>query len=80
MIFQDLGNMVFRAVQIANGVFNKDKYVIPTLFNSLQVLSSASDKAKFFPESVAKDSNLQIQVSLYLFSLLELIWNCIIFL
>ena len=80
MIFQDLGNMVFRTVQIANGVFNKDKYAIPTLFNSLQVLSSASDKAKFFPESVSKDSNLQIQVSLYLFSLLELIWNCIIFL
>ena len=37
----------------------------------LEVLSSASDKAKLFAENFSKNSNLQ--VSLYLFSLLELI-------
>ena len=31
---------------------------IPPLFNSLEVLSSASDKAKLFAQNVLKNSNL----------------------
>ena len=53
----------------ASNLLNKGKSTVPPLFNGQEVLSSASDKAK-----------LLIQISLYLFSLLELIWNCIIFL
>ena len=34
--------------QIDNSVLNKGKSAIPPLFNSLEVLSSASDKAKLF--------------------------------
>ena len=44
--------------QIANSVLNKGKSAIPPLFNSLEVLSSASDKTELFPESYAKNSNL----------------------
>ena len=36
------------------------------------MLCSASDKAKLFAKNFSKDSNLVIQVSLYLFSFLEL--------
>ena len=63
--------------QIANSVLNKGKSAIPPLFNSSEVLSSVSDKAKLFPENFSMNSNLMTQVSLYLFSLLELIRNCI---
>ena len=41
--------------RIANSVLNKCKSVILPLFNRLEVLSSASDKARLFAE---KDSNL----------------------
>ena len=44
--------------QIANIVPNKGKYAVPPLFNGLEVLSSASDKAKLFAENFSKNSNL----------------------
>ena len=49
--FQDIG-------QIANSVLNKGKSAIPPLFKGLEVLSSASDKAKLFAKSFSKNSNL----------------------
>ena len=68
---QKLGSRDFW--QIANIVLNKGKSAIPPLFNRPEVLSSASDKAKLFAENFSMNSNLMTQVSLYLFSLLELI-------
>ena len=44
--------------RIANSVLNIGKPAIPPLFNSLEVLSSASDKAKLLPEDFSKNSNL----------------------
>ena len=44
--------------RIANSVLNKGKSVIPTLFNGLEVLASASDKAKLFAKKFSKNSNL----------------------
>ena len=44
--------------QIANSVLNKGKSAIPALFNSPEVLSSASDKAKLFAKIFSKNSNL----------------------
>ena len=44
--------------RITNSVLNKGKSAIPPLFNSLEVLSSASDKAKLFAENFSKNSNL----------------------
>ena len=78
IISQKLDSRDFR--WIANSVLNKSKSAIPPLFNGPEVLSSASDKAKLFAKNFFKNSNLDDSVSLYLFSLLELIWNCIIFL
>ena len=44
---------------IANSVLKKGKRkVIPPLFNSLEVLSSASDRAKLFSKNFSKDSIL----------------------
>ena len=51
-------NLVLRTWQIANSVLSKDKSAIPPLFNGLQVLSSASDKAKLFAKNLSKNSNL----------------------
>ena len=45
-------------MQIANSVLKKGKSAIPPLFNSLEVLSSASDKAKLFAKNFSKNSNL----------------------
>ena len=59
--------------QIANSVLNKDKSAIPPLFNSPEVLSSASDKAKLFAKNFLITLILMALVSLYLFSLLKLI-------
>ena len=56
MTFQKLGFWDFW--QIANCVFNKGKSAIPPPFNSLKVLSSASNKAKLFAENDSKNSNL----------------------
>ena len=44
--------------QIANSVLNKDKSAIPPLFSGLEVLSSASDKAKLYAENIPMNSNL----------------------
>ena len=44
--------------RIANSVLNKGKSSMPPLFNDLEVLSSASDKAKLFAENFSKNSNL----------------------
>ena len=44
--------------RIANSVLSKDKSAIPPLFNGPEVLSSASDKAKFFAEHFPLNSNL----------------------
>ena len=43
--------------RIANSVLNKVKSAIPLLFNSPEVFSSASDKAKLFAENFSKNSN-----------------------
>ena len=66
---QKLGSPEFW--RIANSVLNKGKSAIPPLFNSPKVLFSASDKAKLF--ALLRTLILMTQVSLYLFSLLELI-------
>ena len=73
---QKLGSRDFW--RIANSVLKKDKSPILRLFNGPEVLSSASDKAKLF--AFLRTLILMTQVSLYPFSLLELIRNCIIFL
>ena len=75
---QKLGSQDFW--QIANSVLNKGKSVIPPLFHGTEVLSSASDKAKLIAKTSLRTLILITQVSLYLFSLLELISNCIMFL
>ena len=56
IISQKLGSRDFW--RIANNVLNKDKSAIPPLFNSPEVLSSASDRAKLFAENFSKNSNL----------------------
>ena len=54
--------------RIANSVLNKGKSAIPLLFNGPEVLSSASDKAKFFTENFSLNSNLDdLGVSLPVF-------------
>ena len=68
---QKLGSRDFW--QIANSVLNKGKSAIPPLLKGLEVLSSASDKAKLFAKNFSKNQILTTLVSLYLFSLLELI-------
>ena len=59
--------------QIANSVLNKGKSAIPPLFNGPEVLSSASDKANCLLKTFIRTLILMSQVSLYLFSFLELI-------
>ena len=54
--FQKLNSQDFW--QIANSVLNKGKSAIPSLFNRPEVLSSASGKAKLYPENFSKYSNL----------------------
>ena len=63
---QKLGSQDFW--QIANSVLNNRKSAIPPLFNGPEVLSSVSDKATFL-----RTLMLMTLVSLYPFSLLELI-------
>ena len=58
---------------LANSVLKKGKSAIPNLFNSPEVLPSASDKAKLFPKNFCRNSNLDDSGIFYLFSLLELI-------
>ena len=52
---QKLGSRDFW--RIANSVLNRGKSAIPPLFNGTEVLSSASDKAKLFPDNFSKNSN-----------------------
>ena len=44
--------------RIASSVLNKGKSAIPPLFNSLELLSSASDKARLFAKIFSNNSNL----------------------
>ena len=44
--------------RIAGSILNKGKSAIPPLFNRLEVLSSASDKAKLFAKNFSRISNL----------------------
>ena len=53
---QKLGSCDFW--RIANSVLNKGKFAVPPLFNRLEMLSSASDKAKLFAENFSLNSNL----------------------
>ena len=64
---QKLGSPDF--LRIANSVLSKGKYATPPLFNDPEVLSSASDKAKFFGENFSENSNLDYSgISLLVFS------------
>ena len=54
--------------QIASSVLNKHKSAIHSLFNNLEVLSSASDKAKLFAKSFSKNSKFDdLDASLLVF-------------
>ena len=53
---QKLGSLDFW--QISNSALNKGKSAIPPLFNGLEVLSSAFDKAKLFAKTFSRKSNL----------------------
>ena len=53
---QKLGSQGFW--RITNNVLSKGKPAIPPLFNSAEVLYSASDKAKLFAQNFSKNSNL----------------------
>ena len=53
---QKLGSQDFW--RIANRVLNKGKSAIPPLFNSSEVLFSASDKTKLFTENFSENSDL----------------------
>ena len=44
--------------RIANSFLNKGKSALPILFNGLEVLSSASYKAKLFAENFSRNPNL----------------------
>ena len=63
---QKLGSQDFW--QIANSVLNKDKSVVPPLFNCPEVLSSASDKTKLFAKNFSNNSNVDASgISLLVF-------------
>ena len=68
---QKLGSRDF--LQIANSVLNKGKSAIPPVFSRPGVLSSSSDKAKYLLKPFPRTLILMTLLSLYLFSLLELI-------
>ena len=57
---QKLGSQDFW--RVANSVLNKGKSAIPPLFNGSEVLSSASDKAKLFPEKFSVNSSISLPV------------------
>ena len=44
--------------QIANSILSNGKSAIPPVFNGLEMLSFASDKAQLFAKNFFKDSNL----------------------
>ena len=66
--------------QISNKVLSKGKSAMPSLFNAPEVLSSTYlIKQNCLLKTFLRTPILMTQVSLYMFSLLELIWNCIFF-
>ena len=75
---QKLGSWNFW--QTVNGVLNKGKSALRPLLNSPEVFTSASDQAKLFNKNLSQNSNLEDSGISLPFSLLELIWNCILFL
>ena len=75
---QKLGSWNFW--QTVHGVLNKGKSALPPLLNSPEVFTSASDQAKLFNKNLSQNSNLEDSGISLPFSLLELIWNCILFL
>ena len=59
--------------RFANSVLNKGKPALPPLFNALEVLSSASGKAKLFAENFFMNSNLDdsgISLTVFLLKLI----------
>ena len=50
---------------MANSVFQKGKSAVPPLFNGVEVLSSASDKAKLFAKNFFEISNLGISIPVF---------------
>ena len=54
---QKLGSCHFWRIAI-NSVLNKGKSAVPSLYDDPGVLSSVSDKAKWFLEDLSKTSNL----------------------
>ena len=75
---QKLGSWNFW--QTVNGVLNKGKSALRPLLNSPEVFTSASDQAKLSNKNLSQNSNLEDSGISLPFSLLELIWNCILFL
>ena len=75
---QKLGSRDFW--QIENSILSKAKSAIPPLFNSPRYCLLHMIKQNRLLKTFLRTLILMTQVSLYLFSLLQLIWNCIIFL
>ena len=69
--FQKRGSQEFW--RIASNVLNKGKSVMPPLFNRPEVLSSALDKVQLLLKIFLRTLFFMTLVSLYLFSILELI-------
>ena len=65
LVFLKLGSGEFWGN--ASNPLNKGKSAISPLFNGMEVLSSASDKAKLFAENVSKNSDLD-DSGIYLFT------------
>ena len=65
--------------KLGSHIFGESLIVFSTKINLLlidpEVLSSGSGKAKLFPKTLLRTLNLITQVSLYLFFLLELIFQ-----
>ena len=71
MTSQKHGSQHFRL--LANSVLNKSKSALPPQFNRVEVLSSASDKAKLFAKNFSENSNLGDLVISLPFFLLEVV-------
>ena len=65
---------------IANSVLIKVKFAAPALFNDPRCCLLHLIRKNHLMKSFLRTLILMIQLSPYLFSLLELIWNCIMFL
>ena len=71
LVFLKLGSVGFWGN--SSNLLNKGKSAIPALFSSQEVLFSASGKANCLLKTFLKILILMIQISLYIFFLLELI-------